>query len=78
MAKVKIYSTPTCPYCINAKEFFKKNKIEFEDIDVSSDEKAAKEMQEKSGGMSVPVIEIDDKIIIGFDEAKVSKLLGLK
>ncbi len=75
--KVKIYSTPTCPYCHQAKEFFKANKIEYTDIDVSRDQKAANEMIEKSGQMGVPVIDIDGKIIIGFDREKVKKSLGI-
>jgi glutaredoxin-like YruB-family protein len=52
--------------------------IEFEEIDVSKDEKAAQEMIEKSGQMGVPVIEIDEKIVVGFDKEKIDQLLGLK
>ncbi|MEM5799805.1 MAG: glutaredoxin family protein, partial [Candidatus Aenigmatarchaeota archaeon] len=62
--KVKIYTTPTCPYCEMAKQYFKLKKIEYEEVDVSSDIEAAREMIEKSGQMGVPVIEIDDNIII--------------
>ena len=75
MAKVKIYSTPTCPFCKAAKEFFKEKGIKFEDIDVSKNEEAAKEAKEKSGAMSVPIIEIDGKIIIGFDKEKIEQAL---
>jgi len=79
MAKsVTIYSTPTCPYCHQAKDFLKANKIPFKDVDVSSDEKAAKEMIDKSGQMGVPVIEIGKEVIVGFDKAKVKKALGIK
>jgi len=78
MPKVKVYSTPTCPFCHMAKEFLKEKGIEFEDIDVSKDQKAAQEMIEKSGQMGVPVIEIDGKIVVGFDKEKIEKLLGLK
>ena len=76
--KVKIYSTPSCPWCKRAKEFLKENKVSFTNIDVASDQKAAKEMIEKSGQMGVPVIDIDGKIIVGFDEEKLRKLLNLK
>ena len=72
---IKIYSTPTCPYCIQAKEFFKKAKIDFEDFDVSKDQEKAKEMVEKSGQSSVPVIDINGKIIIGFDKEKIEETL---
>lgn len=75
MKKVKIYTTPTCPYCEMAKTFFRENKIEFEEIDVSSNREAAMEMIEKSGQMGVPVIEIDNKIIIGFDVNAIKKVL---
>ena len=75
---IKVYSTPSCPYCFTLKEFLKQNNIEFEDIDVSKDEKALKEMVEKSGQMGVPVVEIDGEIVVGFDKEKISKLLNLK
>lgn len=77
MTKAIIYSTKTCPYCKMAKEFFKSNGIEFEEIDVSEDQEKAKEMFEKSGQMGVPVIDIDGQIVVGFDEDKVIKILGL-
>jgi glutaredoxin-like YruB-family protein len=75
--KVKVYSTPTCPYCKMAKEFFKEHKIEFEDFNVAENEKARDEMLEKSGQMGVPVIDIDGKIIVGFDEKELKKALKL-
>ncbi|MBW3011628.1 thioredoxin family protein [Candidatus Woesearchaeota archaeon] len=77
MAKVKVYSTPTCPYCVMAKQFLKENKIEFEDLDVSKDRAAAEEMVEKSGQMGVPVLDIDGEIVVGFDKQRIKKLLKL-
>jgi len=74
---VVVYSTPICPWCIKAKNFLKEHKIKFEEIDVSEDHKAAEEMVKKSGQRSVPVIEIGDKIIIGFDEEEIRDALGL-
>ncbi|MFH1781881.1 MAG: glutaredoxin domain-containing protein [Patescibacteria group bacterium] len=78
---VKVFSTPTCPYCQMAKEFFKTNNIEFEDINVAEDEKASQEMVEKSGQMGVPVILLEkdgkEEVIVGFDEAKIKELLGV-
>ena len=74
--KIKIYSTPTCPYCKAAKAFLKEKNIDFEDIDVSSNEKGLEEMKKKTGGeIGVPVIDVDGEIIIGFDEEKLSKLI---
>jgi len=75
--KVRVYSTPTCPFCIMAKKFLKDNNIEFEDIDVSRDIKAAREMVEKTGQMGVPVIEIDGEFVIGFNREKIKQLLNL-
>ncbi len=75
--KVLIYSTPTCPYCKQAKEYFKEKGIEFQDFDVSTDSAKAQEMIDKSGQMGVPVIDIEGKIIIGFDKEAIDKELGL-
>ncbi len=72
---VKVFSTPTCPYCKMAKEWMKENNIEFSDVDVSTDEKAAAEMTEKSGQMGVPVIAVGDEVIVGFDKPKLEELL---
>ena len=77
MADVKIYSTPTCPYCKMAKEFLKENNIQFEELDVSSNQTAAQEMISKSGQMGVPVLDIKGQIVVGFDKARIKQLLGL-
>ena len=78
MANVTIYSTPTCGYCKAAKEFFKKHNVKYTEHDVANDTAKAQEMIEKSGQMGLPVILIDDEIIIGFDQPKVAKLLNIK
>ena len=79
MAKsVTIYSTPTCPYCKMAKEYMKENNVEYKEVDVAADEKAAEEMIEKSGQMGVPVIDIGGEIIVGFDREAIKKALDLK
>lgn len=75
---VIVYSTQTCPYCVIAKNYLKEKGIEFEDINVNADEKKAKEMIEKSGQMGVPVLDINGKIIIGFDKKAIDKALSLK
>jgi len=76
---IKIYTTPTCPYCHMAKDYFNSQKIKFEEIDVSTDKSKIKEMVElcmpKGGQMGVPVIKIDDELIIGFDQEKIEKIL---
>ena len=74
--KIIIYSTPTCPYCKKAKAYLQQKGIEYVDIDVSGDESIQKEMIEKSGTMSVPVIDIGGVIITGFDKDKIDEALG--
>ena len=75
---VKLYSTPVCPYCHTLKEFFKEKGIEFEEIDVSQDEKMRDDMIKRSGQMAVPVVEIDGQMVIGFDRGKILELLKIK
>ena len=76
--KVTIYTTTTCTFCKQAKEFFKEYKIDYHEIDVGKNQKAAVEMVEKSGQMGVPVIEVNDTIIIGFDKEALIKELKIK
>ncbi|MCP6726488.1 MAG: glutathione S-transferase N-terminal domain-containing protein [Patescibacteria group bacterium] len=77
MAKVILYTTPTCVYCKAAKEFFEENNVEYEEKDVSKDEADLQEMVKKSGGMAVPVIDIDGEIVVGFNKDQVADLLGV-
>ncbi len=72
---VIIYSTPSCGYCKLAKDFFQKNNVKFTDYNVASDPKRAEEMSRKSGQMGVPVIDINGKIIIGFNKSEIEKAL---
>ena len=74
---VKIYSTPTCVYCKTLKGYFKKNGVEFEDIDISKDEQQLQKMIKDSGQMGVPVVDIDGEIITGFDKVRIDKLLKI-
>lgn len=74
---VLIYSTSTCPFCIRVKQFLTENNISFKNIDVSDDHQAAEEMIQKSGQMGVPVLDIDGKIIVGFDKESIKQALGL-
>lgn len=78
MAKVIVYSTTTCPYCVMVKNWLKEKKVEYEDINVGIDQAKAKEMIAKSGQMGVPVEDIDGEIIIGFDRPKLENALKKK
>ncbi len=73
--QVVIYSTPTCPYCKRAKEYFSRKGIPYIERNVAMDRDAAKEMIKKSGQMGVPVILVNDEVIIGFSQTQLDKLL---
>jgi glutaredoxin 3 len=60
-----------------AKDFFKEKNVEFEDFNVASDQEKRKEMIMKSGQMGVPVIQIGDSIIVGYNKPKIVELLGI-
>ncbi len=75
--RVIIFTTPTCSYCNLAKQYFRRNKVRFRDVDISKDAAAARDVVRRSGQMGVPVIDIGGKIIVGFDKPKINQLLGL-
>ncbi len=77
MKNVKVYSTPTCPYCIRVKQYLKDNNVAFEDINVAAEPAKGEEMVQKSGQMGVPVLDIEGKIIVGFDRDEIKKELGI-
>lgn len=74
---VTIYSTPTCHHCEAAKSFMNDNNVKFTDVDVSTDAEQRQYMIEMTGQMGVPVIRINDDVVVGFDEDKVKELLGV-
>ena len=75
--EIIIYSTPTCHYCQMTKEFLKEKGIEYTEHNVAEDAEKRSEMIEKSGQMGVPVIYVGDEMMIGFDQGKLSTLLGI-
>ena len=72
---VTIYSTPTCSYCTMAKNYFRENGVRFTEYNVAQDLKKADEMVKKSGQMGVPVLDINGRIIVGFNKPEVEKAL---
>ncbi len=78
MKNITIYSTPTCHYCHMAKDYFNAHGIKFTDYDVATDLEKRKEMIDKTGQMGVPVIDIDGKIMVGFEESRLAEELGIK
>lgn len=75
--RVVVFSTPTCPHCRSAKRYLKQKGVRFTDVDVSRDNRAAKDMQRISGQQGVPVITIGGRPVVGFDRSKLDRLLGL-
>jgi len=76
--RITVFSTPVCPYCITLKAFLKDKGFDFEDVDISQNEKKKEEIIEKTGKMQAPIIEIDDQIVVGFDKEKICQLLNIK
>lgn len=72
---VTIYSTPTCHFCHMAKDFFDANHVAYTDFNVATDLPKRQEMIQKSGQMGVPVIMIDNELVIGFDQDRIKELL---
>ena len=72
---ITLYSTPSCTYCRKAKDYFKQNRIPFSEYDVSRDQRRADEMVRKSGQMGVPVIDLNGRIIVGFNQPEIEKAL---
>ncbi|MCH7541747.1 NrdH-redoxin [Patescibacteria group bacterium] len=82
MAKVKIFTTTTCPYCKMEKEYLDSKGVKYENVFVDNDSKAAEKMIEESGQMGVPFTEVtkDDGTvtkILGFDKEKLNEVIGI-
>ena len=74
--KVTVYSTPTCPYCKRAKDYLSRKGIAYTDINVAESREAVQEMIRKSGQMGVPVITVDEQVVVGFNQALLDNLLS--
>jgi len=72
---ISLYTTPTCTYCRKAKAYFQQNHIRFNEYDVSQDQRRAEEMVRKSGQMGVPVIDVNGRIIVGFNQPELERAL---
>ena len=77
MHTVAIYTTPSCHFCHMAKDYFAENGIKYEEFDVAADPAKRQEMVDMTKQLGVPVIRIDDSLIVGFNKPKVAELLGL-
>jgi len=74
---VTVYSTPACSWCNTLKTHLRKNGIRFRDVDVSRDQSAAEDLVRRTGQQGVPQTDINGEIIVGFDKAKINRLLGI-
>ena len=77
MASVTVYSTASCPWCRKAEEYLEHNNVSFGVKKVDQDRDAAIEMVNKSGQQGVPVLDIDGKVIVGFNKPEIDQALGL-
>ena len=75
--RVIVFSTPSCPHCGHAKRYLRSKNIPFRNVDVSRDRAAARDMQRRSGQQGVPVIDINGKIVVGFNRRKIDKILDI-
>ena len=73
---IKLYSTPTCPYCKLVKDYLDEQGVAYEEADVAENSEAANEMVRISGQMGVPVIVAGDEVIVGWNKAELEKILG--
>ncbi len=73
---VTVYTTPSCSWCIRAKDYLSYKEVRYREINVAEDREGAMEMINKSGQRGVPVIDIDGNIVVGFNQAEIDRLLA--
>ena len=75
--RVLVFTTPTCPWCQRAKQYLRQQRVPYHEVDVSRDAAAARDLVRRTGQMGVPVVEIDGRPVVGFDQRAIDRLLGL-
>ncbi len=78
MPKIKVYTTPTCTYCIVLKKYLGEKGFDYEEVDISENDEERKRVVEKTGQMGVPVTEVNGEFIVGFEKGKLNKALGIE
>ena len=76
--RVLVFTTPTCPWCQRAKGYLRSQGVPFKEVDISRDQRAAKDLVRRTGRIGVPVIEIDGRPVVGFDQPRIDRMLGLR
>ena len=74
MSLVKVFTTKTWPHCVTVKEYLSQKGVEYEEVDLSNDTAARKELMQK-GIMAVPVVKIEEECVVGFDKEKFDRML---
>ena len=75
--EIRIYTTPTCPYCAIAKKFLDDNGVKYQEFNIVEDKTAREEMKNKCKSLAVPTLCFDNEVMVGFDEAELRKKLEL-
>jgi glutaredoxin 3 len=73
---ITVYSTPTCAFCHAVKEYFKSKNIEFKEKDLTEDSEAAQWVLHHTGQLAVPVIDINGKVIVGYNRPAIDAALS--
>jgi glutaredoxin 3 len=78
VSEVVVYTTPTCGYCHQVKQYLSERGVSFKEVDVAADRQAAGEMVRLTGQRGVPVVVIDSQIVVGFNRARIDQLLAAR
>ncbi len=76
--RVVVYSGPGCPACGQAKTYLRRHRISFREVDIARDQRAARRLKRRSGRMAVPQIDVDGELVVGFNQSKLDRLLGIE
>ena len=76
--KIVVFTSSSCPWCRRAKDYLRKKKFRFKEMNITTSSSAAKELEKLTGAMSVPVLLINNRPVIGFDVQKINRLLGIR
>ena len=75
--RIIIFTSSSCPWCNRVKEYLREKRFRFRDVNVERDPEGARELRRRNI-MGVPVVLINSRPIVGFDKAKIDKLLSIK
>lgn len=76
--EVTVYSTPTCHFCHLAKDYLDEKGVAYTEHNVAVDAEQRQKMVEMTGQLGVPVIQVGEDVMVGFDQGKLSELLGIQ